>query len=235
MKKAAIWILVLTLCLSLCACGGQTGGSPTDAPENTTSGHTHTWKDATCTTPKTCADCGQTEGELGEHIYAPVCSVCGQTNEGLVPLLNAQWKYVEEKDGKRTHGSFQFYEIDGETHLAIDYTFYVTVAQYAKDHNQTEEQARQEIAGGEMLSTFDGKEYVFDGWGMEESSERACKEENDTVTVEFMSLSWDDNGEAVMTVASTAVLKRTALNQLTVVESTNDLVPVGLQINGQLD
>ena len=238
MKKTILWLLVLTLCLSLCACGDKTGdnntaGDNTTGADTTTSGHIHSWKDATCTTQKTCADCGQTEGTVGDHTYTPTCEVCGQTNADFLPLLNNDWKYVEEKDGKRTKGSFQFYEVDGELCLAIDYTFYVTVERYAKDHNQTEAEARQELEGGEMLATLDGKEYVFDGWGLEESSERICKEEKDTLTVEFMGLNWDDNGEAILTVKSTAVLKRTAMNQLTVMTSTNEMVPVGLQINGE--
>ena len=33
MKKILVWMLVLTLCLSLCACGDKTGG---DTAENTT-------------------------------------------------------------------------------------------------------------------------------------------------------------------------------------------------------
>lgn len=29
-------------------------------------GHEHTWADATCTEPKTCSVCGETEGEVLE-------------------------------------------------------------------------------------------------------------------------------------------------------------------------
>ena len=45
-----------------------------------------TWLDATCTTPKTCADCGETEGEALGHQWIDAtctepktCSVCGET------------------------------------------------------------------------------------------------------------------------------------------------------------
>ena len=48
--------------------------------------HTHTWNEATCTTPKTCSVCGDTEGEAKGHNWdaatctAPkTCSVCGDT------------------------------------------------------------------------------------------------------------------------------------------------------------
>lgn len=56
-------------------------------------GHQHTWQAASCTAPKTCAECGETEGEPLGHsptqatYWAPsVCSVCGeQFAEKLVP------------------------------------------------------------------------------------------------------------------------------------------------------
>ena len=137
MKKTIVWILVLTLCLSLCACGNKTddaAGSdttgttaatenngtteateictePADAtqgteatvpeetqetpkpttpaattPAATTPAHTHTWKAATCTAPKSC-DCGATEGAAAGHNWkaatcaAPkTCSTCGVTD-----------------------------------------------------------------------------------------------------------------------------------------------------------
>lgn len=48
-------------------------------------GHEHTWADATCTAPRTCTECGETEGEALEHTLSeanyqqPVtCEVCGQ-------------------------------------------------------------------------------------------------------------------------------------------------------------
>lgn len=48
--------------------------------------HTHTWKNATCTAPKTCKDCGAIEGEANDHDWASAtclapqtCKTCGQT------------------------------------------------------------------------------------------------------------------------------------------------------------
>ena len=48
--------------------------------------HEHVWTEATCTTPKTCSACGETEGEPLGHSWkeatceAPkTCSVCGET------------------------------------------------------------------------------------------------------------------------------------------------------------
>lgn len=56
-------------------------------------GHEHTWVEATCTEPKTCSECGKTEGEALGHTWVEAtcaepkhCSVCGET-EG-VPLAH---------------------------------------------------------------------------------------------------------------------------------------------------
>ena len=50
-------------------------------------GHTHNWSEANCTTPKTCKECGQTEGEALGHSWsdatcttAKTCSRCGMTD-----------------------------------------------------------------------------------------------------------------------------------------------------------
>lgn len=58
-------------------------------------GHEHTWIDATCTAPRTCEECGETEGSALEHNWleatctAPrICNVCQQT-EGTA--LGHQW------------------------------------------------------------------------------------------------------------------------------------------------
>lgn len=49
-------------------------------------GHEHTWAEATCTEPKTCSECGKTEGEALGHTWveatcteAKHCNVCGET------------------------------------------------------------------------------------------------------------------------------------------------------------
>lgn len=49
-------------------------------------GHEHQWTDATCTEPKTCSECGKTEGEPLGHDWADAtctepktCKVCGAT------------------------------------------------------------------------------------------------------------------------------------------------------------
>ncbi len=58
--------------------------------------HTHNWSEATCTKPKTCIDCGDTEGEPLGHLWSDAtcttpktCSRCGAT-EG--EALGHDWK-----------------------------------------------------------------------------------------------------------------------------------------------
>lgn len=65
MKKIHCFViagLLLLISLSLTACS-----------------HTHKWKDATCFAPKTCAGCGETEGEKLTHIPGEEgkCTLCG--------------------------------------------------------------------------------------------------------------------------------------------------------------
>lgn len=71
MKKRILSILVLILCLSLltgCMCKHEV------------------WNDADCVTPKTCAECGETEGEPLGHVWLAAtcetpktCEVCSVT------------------------------------------------------------------------------------------------------------------------------------------------------------
>lgn len=58
-------------------------------------GHEHTWQEASCTQPKTCTECGETEGEPLGHSpteatvwESSVCSVCGEVlGEKLPPAF----------------------------------------------------------------------------------------------------------------------------------------------------
>lgn len=71
MKKVVTLLLVTVMVLAVCACALF---------------HQHTWKDATCTEPKTCTGCGETEGEALGHTWIEAtctepktCSACGAT------------------------------------------------------------------------------------------------------------------------------------------------------------
>lgn len=75
-KRMTALLLAIAALLTLTACG-----------------HEHVWREADCLAPKTCTDCGETEGEpLGHRAteathWAPsVCSACGEElGEALIP------------------------------------------------------------------------------------------------------------------------------------------------------
>lgn len=95
MKKLVLLTLVLAMVLSMAGCGCK-----------------HEWNDATCTTPKTCSLCGETEGDVLEHTpgpmevasvdtaaltitYQQVCTVCGaalDTQTGSTGIAPADGK-----------------------------------------------------------------------------------------------------------------------------------------------
>lgn len=84
LKKVAI-VLVVALLVSLSACGCL-----------------HDWTDATCTEAKTCAKCGEVQGEALGHVWqenSEICTVCNFDNrpideqfmDHLVRGLEARW------------------------------------------------------------------------------------------------------------------------------------------------
>lgn len=93
MKRLISLALVLILCFCLFACGENDKETPpvqsdsVSDNEDLSVSHTHDWKSATCTTPKTCSTCGATEGDATGHTYKnatcvepKTCSVCGATD-----------------------------------------------------------------------------------------------------------------------------------------------------------
>lgn len=73
--------------------------------------HKHVWVDATCTEPKTCSVCGETEGEALGHEWIEAtctepktCKRCGAKDGAALGHLNGQWQTVTEptlsKQGK---------------------------------------------------------------------------------------------------------------------------------------
>lgn len=76
----------------------------TTTREKTNSKTAHDWKAATCTSPKTCKDCGATEGKVADHTYGnwkvvteptteteglqeKKCTACGHTVQEPMPVL----------------------------------------------------------------------------------------------------------------------------------------------------
>ena len=115
MKRIFSLFLALVLCLSLCACSVGDDSTPTAATNPTEAAsatkftdpntkpttepttestvaptteppHTHSFRSATCTAPKTCS-CGATEGKAAGHNWKDAtcsepktCTVCGTTS-----------------------------------------------------------------------------------------------------------------------------------------------------------
>ena len=94
MKKVSSVLLIFLLIFTLSACGGNkcehTYDNACDAICNdcgeTREVSAHQWKDATCTTLKTCTVCGTTEGKMLPHnwedatcLTAKTCKTCGAT------------------------------------------------------------------------------------------------------------------------------------------------------------
>lgn len=113
MRKFFTRLTVLLLALALTACNCS-----------------HDWQDATCTAPKTCAKCGETEGEPAVHSWqeatctAPrTCAVCQQT-EGEVLAHNWQEATCsaprtctgcQETEGEPIAHSYGLWMLDGES------------------------------------------------------------------------------------------------------------------------
>lgn len=88
MVKRFLTVLVLALCLLLLAgCGCQ-----------------HEWQDATCSAPRTCAKCAQTEGAPLEHQWrnatcaqAKTCTLCGAQEGQPLPHVWVDASYEAPK------------------------------------------------------------------------------------------------------------------------------------------
>lgn len=66
----------------------------------------HSWKDATCSAPKTCTKCDATEGSAAAHSFADgVCSVCGEADP-TIAWENARWeaRFLVAEPGSEEYG-----------------------------------------------------------------------------------------------------------------------------------
>lgn len=97
-------------------------------------GHEHTWIAATCTEPKTCTVCGETEGKALGHtttdwtvveeatcsekgVEASICSVCGQTVRRYIDKIDhTPGECVVTKDATETESGerTQYCSVCGE-------------------------------------------------------------------------------------------------------------------------
>lgn len=99
MKQFLSWMLAVVILLSLCGCSKVSTSEPpaTTMPTTTVSIpiHHHTYRDADCTTPKTCTDCGYTRGSaLGHNYVDGICDRCGETDTTYLPLTGSEWTTV---------------------------------------------------------------------------------------------------------------------------------------------
>ena len=76
-----------------CSCGNS-------YTESISKKSSHNWKNATCTSPKKCYECGMTEGEVKEHNYSTLnnykCDMCGQVD----PIVDGALKNSSLKTPK---------------------------------------------------------------------------------------------------------------------------------------
>ena len=83
----SVLAILFVLLLAFTSCDVITGIIPNI-------GHEHSWTDATCTAPRTCADCGATEGEALGHAEedvpgkAPTCTEAGYTDGKVCTVCN---------------------------------------------------------------------------------------------------------------------------------------------------
>ncbi|MBE7002142.1 MAG: hypothetical protein E7421_05570 [Ruminococcaceae bacterium] len=111
----------------------------------------HSWSAATCVAPKTCKTCNITEGTKGEHTYTNgVCSACGATNV-LNPKTNLSTKeYVGNFKVSGTDLIGAGIQKDGDVLLVLDRIF---TSEPDEDHK-----------GGAQL-IYKGKTYYSVGAG----------------------------------------------------------------------
>jgi hypothetical protein len=112
MRRIASVILIVALLISLSACCLK-----------------HDWEDATCTTPKTCSKCGETEGEALGHDYSDwsmvvepsylsggtkrkTCNRCGDTITEEVPRLSTDNCVIVDNSGMTVTAEECFYLLE---------------------------------------------------------------------------------------------------------------------------
>ncbi len=106
MKKTLYCLILFLICI-LSACGNTDESYSNDYVSNVTTAstsvsttvtteHIHKWAEADCLSPKTCLDCGKTEGKKGGHTWQEAtctkpktCTVCGKTKG---KALGHKWK-----------------------------------------------------------------------------------------------------------------------------------------------
>ena len=186
----------------------------------------HAYADATCTAPKTCTKCGATEGQPAGHSLTATCTGCGQTNEGFRELVgNFEWSYVEGKAGDEdlTIRFYGFFKEGNRIIVNVANERYATLAALAADREMTVEEIRAEYEELDMIRTYFGTEYGYNGWGVS-FDQITFVEDGNTVTLTAVTESWDADDNPQKT-EKTSVWIRTGLAEYTV--TGGDYIPVG--------
>lgn len=75
----------------------------TEVAEATKPVHTHKWRDATCSAPKTCTECGATSGLTAGHSFSDgKCISCGRADPDYVQVTMV---WIPTKGGTKYHSS----------------------------------------------------------------------------------------------------------------------------------
>ena len=87
LRKVLLSLLALCLAFALTACGSKETAAPSNASvsaesETVTPTHEHIWNEANYQEPKTCADCGETDGEpFAAELESKINMFLGETYE----------------------------------------------------------------------------------------------------------------------------------------------------------
>lgn len=167
--QAGLFVLIATILLSGCCMS-------------------HEWTEATCTEPKKCGKCGETEGEALGHTWVEatcsspkICSVCGETEgEALEHTLTeatyeqpATCSVCGAEVGEPLQADFEKYGLSCvELNKIYDYT---TACYY----DTSKETTAKAVFTNYQIFTSD--------------EEHAAKEGYEWRTVDFVRAYWDDN------------------------------------------
>ena len=108
MKKLAAIILCVCMLFAVVGCDSSGTTNNTDNADNTDVDCVHSYTDATCTTPKTCVNCGDTDGKVLDHTYGEYavvknatcaakgtkersCSLCGNKETAEIAITEHTW------------------------------------------------------------------------------------------------------------------------------------------------
>lgn len=219
MKALISVFLVFFMLLMLCACSKpQTQPTTTTtAPTTASTGpvHRHSFLDADCTSPKTCADCGQTRGDALGHDYAGgFCTRCADPDSSYVVLTEGTWQTdcLSENGDTLEHLSLTF-AADGSAKLSI--RLYASLA--GVDEDQWSQYPQ------ESLYDYSGTPYYFTG------------------TAKSRTLSYTVDGDVITCtvgtgskISATLILERTSGSRLTVTFFEDDLGIENLQVGDVL-